>query len=312
MRIPFEPVCFDHAAALIGESPWAVSRSADKLAEAHLAAIRRYHLHSCVVGMDIYNLEPEAYGAEVIQPSGNGMPTLAEETFTELDELSTLQLDPEAGRIPLLLDAAARIKSAEPAVQISIALSGAFTIASQLLGLENMICELFSEPEDATDALRHLAHQETKLIQCIRAAGYGITVYESAVTPPLLSPDLFTRSVFPALESILSAAGGGAQLIIGGNTLPILPEMLRLPTDYRICPVETDQNAFLAAMPPNWPGSLRINMNPSVFLPGKEQDARAELERVRQLAETRPDLTLTCGSLIPFDADPELIKTLTY
>ncbi|MCH8526150.1 MAG: hypothetical protein LAT79_03200 [Kiritimatiellae bacterium] len=307
MNFIFEPVCFDHAAALIHKTPWEVSGDAVLLAEAHLAAARRYRLDACVVGMDIYNLEPEAYGAEVLRPDGNGIPTLAEERFEELSELSAQTLDLNAGRIPLLLDAAGRVASAEPGLRVSVAISGPFTIAAQLLGLENMICEAFAEPEAAAAGLQHLANQEKALIRHIRGAGFSIAVYESAVAPPLLSPDLFRKVVAPALDSVLCAAEGEAQLIIGGNTLPILPELFHLSAAYRICPVETDQSAFLQAVPRGNSGTLRVNLRPGVFLPGCGEEARAELARVETLCASRPDLQLRCGALIPYDADPGIV-----
>jgi len=308
--LPFEPVCFEHAAALIGKTAWDVSRDTDLLVQAHLAAIQCYRLTSCVVGMDIYNLEAEAYGASVLRPLGNGIPSLRERTFDSLEELGELTLDAGKGRIPLMLEAARRLRRAAPDIHLSIALSGPFTIATQLIGLEDMICELFSEPQEGADTLLHLAKEEIGLIQEIRAEGFGITVYESAVAPPLLSPDLFRNQVLPALHAALEAAGGTAHLIIGGNTLAILTDLLTLPLAYMICPVETDQQAFLQAMPRNWPGLLRVNLNPAVFLPGQEARARGEVERVQTLCATRSDLNLCCGTLLPYDADQVTVRSI--
>lgn len=307
MSVCFEPVCFDHAAALIQKTPWEVSRDVALLADAHLAAIRRYGLRSCVVGMDIYNLEAEAYGAEVLKPSGSGMPTVAEATLQEVAELRDLQMDPAAGRIPLLLEAANRVAATEPTLPVFVPLSGPFTIATQMLGLENLVCEAMTEPAEVAAALNHLAGEEISLIRRVRAAGFGIAVYESAVAPPLLSPELFRNLVAPALSALLEQAEGATQLIIGGHTLPILAELFSLPAAYRICPAETDQISFLHAVPRNCPGILRVNMNPSVFLHGRQKEARQELNRVRKLCATRPDLDLRCGSLIPYEADPEIV-----
>ncbi|MBF0244786.1 MAG: hypothetical protein HQL31_05890, partial [Planctomycetes bacterium] len=63
--IKFEPMCYDHAARLIGRRPWEVSRSAGLLALAHEKALETYGHNTAVVGVDIYNVEAEAYGCKI-------------------------------------------------------------------------------------------------------------------------------------------------------------------------------------------------------------------------------------------------------
>lgn len=64
------PAVYEHAAFLLGLSPWEVSRSAELTYRAHAAAYKHYHHAPIVVSIDIYNLEAEAYGAKVAQPRG--------------------------------------------------------------------------------------------------------------------------------------------------------------------------------------------------------------------------------------------------
>ena len=68
------PSVYEHAAMLIGRTPWEVSRDGDLIFEAHAAAYRRYRQTPVMPGIDIYNLEAEAYGAAVARPGGNGIP----------------------------------------------------------------------------------------------------------------------------------------------------------------------------------------------------------------------------------------------
>ena len=65
MRIPFTPVVYEHAARFVGRTPWEVSRDAELLFEGHRRAYLEYHQQVIAVGIDIYNLEAEAYGARV-------------------------------------------------------------------------------------------------------------------------------------------------------------------------------------------------------------------------------------------------------
>jgi DNA-binding LacI/PurR family transcriptional regulator len=66
----FEPAIYEHAAKLIGKTPREVSRSKDLIVQGHKAAFERYHHTPVVVGIDIYNLEAEAFGSVIAEPEG--------------------------------------------------------------------------------------------------------------------------------------------------------------------------------------------------------------------------------------------------
>ena len=78
MKIPFSPSIYEHAARWAGRSPWDVSRDPELLFEGHRRAYLEYGHTPIVVGIDIYNLEAEAYGAEVAHPEGDGIPAIHE------------------------------------------------------------------------------------------------------------------------------------------------------------------------------------------------------------------------------------------
>ncbi|MFV1994582.1 MAG: hypothetical protein ACC661_04020 [Verrucomicrobiales bacterium] len=121
---------------------------------------------------------------------------------------------------------------------------------------------------------------------------------------------MFRERIAPSLKRILGGLNGGppsnSQLIIGGNTVQILDAMSSLSPSYIICPVETDQGKFMSQLGDNQPMTIRINMDPSVFLPGNAAAAMIEAKRVLDLAQ-RFSNTST-GTLIPFDADPPIIN----
>jgi len=101
----FSPSVYEHAARVIGASPWEVSRDVELLAEGHIEAFRLYEHRPVVVGIDIYNLEAEAYGAEVSRPSGNGIPAISRHPYSTTEELIALgPFDPKsAGRVPMVI-----------------------------------------------------------------------------------------------------------------------------------------------------------------------------------------------------------------
>jgi len=64
MRMPFSAAVYENAARFTGRTPWEVSRDPDLLHAGHRAAWLEYGHTPVVVGIDIYNLEAEAYGAQ--------------------------------------------------------------------------------------------------------------------------------------------------------------------------------------------------------------------------------------------------------
>ncbi len=301
----FEPVCYDHAASLIDKRPWDVSRDQDLLVAAQQAAMNTYHYDVSVVGLDIYNVEIEAYGCPILDSGDNGVPAAGDPIFTDPDDLLALELAPaKHGRIPMILDAARQIAEQNPDAEVHIPMSGPFTIACHLLGMENAICNLAMEPDRMTAALEQLAANQQKFARLADSKGFGISLFESSVTPPLLSPAMFGKVVAPALRQILEGLNRPTQLIIGGDTIHILEDLLNLQPNYIICPVETDQVKFLSRVPAG--PTVRVNMAPAVFQAGRMNDSLQEAERVFRLASTHSNTTV--GSLIPYDADPEVVS----
>ena len=64
-KIAFTPVICEHAACFVGKTPWEVSRDPELLFAAHSEAYRVYRHTPIMPGIDIYNLEAEAYGGVV-------------------------------------------------------------------------------------------------------------------------------------------------------------------------------------------------------------------------------------------------------
>ena len=61
-RFPFVPSIYEHGARVIGKSPYETSRSAELTAMAALKSWETYQHDLVTVGVDIYNVEVEAFG----------------------------------------------------------------------------------------------------------------------------------------------------------------------------------------------------------------------------------------------------------
>lgn len=310
----FSPSVYEHCARLIDRSPWEVSRDPDLLFAAQAAAYRTYRHGPVVVGVDIYNLEAEAYGAVVDRPGGNGIPAIVAHPLAQSADLCSLPpLDPSRGRLAMVLAVAKRLKAAHPAADVRVPVSGPFSIAASLVGLENLLCDAMADPDATSAALSALVEGQSRLCAAVRAIGLDIAFFESAAAPPLLSPPLFRRVELPALHALLGRAatimGHPVPCVIGGDTLPILDAMLETGTRYVICPAETDQAAFMAAMASRPEVTVRVNLAPAATAGGDWSVLRAEADRVLALARTRERVCIGTGAL-PYETRPEVLLRL--
>lgn len=308
----FSPSVYEHAASLIHKAPWQVSRDGELLFQAHNEAFHLYRHSPVIIGIDIYNLESEAYGAKIDEPEGNGIPAITSHPCSSVKEIMQLPLfnSKSAGRIPMVLETGKRLAKALPDADIRIPVSGPFSIASNLVGFESLLMEVITAPESVLQALQHIVEGQVNFCKAIVDHGLDISFFESSATPPLISPQMFNDVVLPPLKSIIERAGAVAEhpvpCIIGGDTAPILESILETGTGYVICPSETDQEKFMLKMQQHPGVMVRINMNPNILSAGNLRDVFEEIDRVLELAKTREKVCIGTG-VLPFETKPEVV-----
>ena len=314
MKIPFAPAVYEHAARFTGHTPWAVSRNAELLFAGHRDAWREYRQPTLAVGIDIYNLEAEAYGATVEKPGGTGVPAIHHPLLANLNDGLTLPaFDPhQAGRIAMIIAVGQRLKRALPAADVRIPVAGPFSIAFNLRGI-NALCEDAAlEPEKTAQLLWRLAEHQAGFCQAVAAAGLDIAFFESAASPPMLSPTQFRELELPALKRILAIAaecvGHPVPCIMGGNTLPVLDDILTTGTGFLVANVETDQRGFVERVAQTHPQvQVRVNMDSGVVACREPARIRREVDRILEFAGGRPNCLLGTGAL-PLETPPENVR----
>jgi uroporphyrinogen-III decarboxylase len=316
MKIPFNPSVYEHAARFTGRTPWEVSRDPELIFEGHKAAWLAYRHTPIVVGIDIYNLEAEAYGAEVTAPGEDGIPAIHKPLFRSLDD--ALKVAPfdvaRDGRLAMIIDVGRRLKAALPEADVRIPIAGPFSIAFNLLGIGALCEQAALEPEAVSTWLKTLASNQGAFARAIIAAGLDVAFFESAAAPPLLSPRQFRTVELPALKSILelaaSIAGHAVPCIMGGNTVLILDEILSTGTGYVVCNVETDQRKFVDRLCASHRHvNVRINMDPGIVACSDDARIRREVDRILEIASGRPNCLMGTGCL-PLETPPGNIRMI--
>jgi len=308
------PSVYEHAALHIHRTPWEVSRDGDLIFQAHAAAYRCYRQTPIMPGIDIYNLEAEAYGGAIEKPHGIGVPAVRA-IFDSARELTSLRpFDPRGdGRIPTIIEVARRLSREFPEADIRVPLSGPFSIASNLVGFEKLLYDVATDPPTVADALLHLVDGQVGFAEALKAAGVDVAFFESAACPPLLSPKQFREVELPALRSIMAriaaVVGHPIPCIIGGDTTPIVDAMLETGTGYLVCPFETDRAAFMKKVWDRTDVRIRVNSDVELISRGTWEQIRADADRILRLTEGRKNVCMGTGAL-PYETPPENVLRL--
>jgi uroporphyrinogen decarboxylase len=212
------------------------------------------------------------------------------------------------GRFPLVLEAAERLREEFPEADVRIPLSGPFSIAVGLVGFQDLLTEMMTDPEPVAAALHWLAEGQAMAAAEIAAGGFEVVFFESGSAPPLVSPSLFRNILLPALRTALRPGRKGVvpPLIMGGDTARILPELISTGSGYLICPMETDRERFMDLVRSHPGVTVRMNLAPSLFSGNDRAAVEREVREAVRIAGGRRETCLGTG-VLPYDADPAMV-----
>ncbi len=308
----FSPGIYEHAAALIHSRPWTVSHDADLLADAHRVAWERYHHPLVVAGIDVYNLEPEAYGALIPEPAGNNIPSIAQHPCSEVEDLLELTpLNPLAhDRITGVLKAAESLAATCENSRVLVPVCGPFALAIGLIGMDELLMSVVEDPGLLSEALGHLLEGQRAYMRAVYERGLEPLIFESGTTPPLLPAEAFRRIEAPLLAELMEFGRGiGGQApgcIIGGDAAAVAEPLFETGPGLVIAPSETDRAAFMEVARRFPQTHVRVNMSATVLLVNDFGKVRAEADRCLDLARERDNTSVGCG-VVPYEADPDLV-----
>lgn len=300
---------------MIGERPCTVSRDGDLLFKAHRTAREVYGHPMVVVGIDVYNVEPEAMGAGIDHPAGDGVPSVISHPCPSVEAIFEVRAPSLSrdGRLPMILDVAGRLVGLPEEQGVFVPVCGPLALANGLAGMDEVLCTMMEDPERVREALCHLADIQTSYVAAILDTGARPLIFESGASPPLLPPALFSDVEAPALGRLFAgcrAAGDPAPAcILGGNVVPILSALAALKPGFLICPSETDQPRFVEVMQ-NYPEvAVRVNMSVASVLEDSWQKTSGMVDEAMSLARQFSNGSVGTG-VVPFDTPPERLLRL--
>jgi len=285
----FLPAIYEHKAWFIGSTPSAISRDADLLTRALLAEFEAIGPDALAVGVDVYNVEAEAVGCTVTYYEGAdaSIPGIkpGHHIIQVGDDLSQAKVPHplKDGRMPVNLEAARRVRrEVGDDLWLRGAVSGPFSLATNLVGAEALFMACMDQPEWVQQLLGYAGRIIREFARGYIDAGAELIVFDSQASPELLSPAMFEEFVLPGMQEFAGwAAAQGVRdvpLVIGGNTTKIAGLLARTGCNNLLCDFTADFDTW-ATVCRGARKAMRRNLSPRFLQSGTPAEIHAAAAR---------------------------------
>lgn len=302
-RLPCVPIIGNTAARVAGCKVSAFRGNGSLIANAQIAAYRRFGYDVIRVFTDLYTLA-EAMGATVQYPEDETA-YLASAAISSVDDIPRLQpVNPLTdGNLPAHLDAMRQVVEAVGTeVPVTGALTSPFTTASFLIGTENLVRLTIKNPEAAHRLCELALESAIRYAAAIIQAGCTPSLTDPMSSSSVIGPRQFMEFSFPYLKRLIDfihGQGKAVTLHICGKTERIWQAMADAGAD---C-ISIDNDASLQGAVAAVGNRVRImgNVHPSdIMLQGTPGDVRAAVFRcVSQAARSPKGYIVASGCSLP-------------
>lgn len=314
-QIPFIPTIFEHSAKVIGKTPSEIAQDEDLIVESQLACYEMYRHDLISIGVDIYNVEYEALGAKVHFPENQELPSTNEIMISKPEDIDRLSVpDPEKdARMPMFLNAVRRVNDkVGNEVIVNGTVVGPFTLAAIMRGFENFVMDLVMEPEFAYKLMEFANKVSLSFAESFIKRGVGLSINESWIAPPLLSPAFYAENVVAyereLIQGIKRLGQENVALISGGNTTDILDDMVTTGTSLLLADSECDRLYYKKICARN-NILMRASISSKIVEDGDETKMKEAAAEVINDCRDYSGFIFGCG-IVSYDTKPESVIKL--
>lgn len=314
-HIPFIPTIFEHSAKVIGKTPSEIAQDEDLIVESQLACYEMYRHDLISIGVDIYNVEYEALGAKVHFPENQELPSTNEIMISKPEDIDRLSVpDPEKdARMPMFLNAVRRVNDkVGNEVIVNGTVVGPFTLAAIMRGFENFVMDLVMEPEFAYKLMEFANKVSLSFAESFIKRGVGLSINESWIAPPLLSPAFYAENVVAyereLIQGIKRLGQENVALISGGNTTDILDDMVTTGTSLLLADSECDRLYYKKICARN-NILMRASISSKIVEDGDETKMKEAAAEVINDCRDYSGFIFGCG-IVSYDTKPESVIKL--
>ncbi len=315
-RRPFIPSIYEHGATLLGKGPSEVSRDASLMAEAALAGYRAYGHDLVTVGIDIYNIEAEAFGCPLSHyGSEPGIPGVLSHPLAGAEPPNAENLAiPQPGlqnRLGLIADACGRVVEAiADEVWVYGCMGGPFSQAVELRGYDDFIMDIIHRPEAAHALMERTTELALEQARRLSRAGAGIYLYESWATIPLIDPGMFSAYVVPYGRRVIRAVRERFDtpppaIIMGGNITILIDFFVQAESSLVVCDYNADFD-LIRARTAGRPIIVRGCVDPKRIEAGDWEHIQHAVDTLARKARGMPNFVWGCGC-VSYHTPPESV-----
>jgi [methyl-Co(III) methanol-specific corrinoid protein]:coenzyme M methyltransferase len=205
--------------------------NARKMASAAASTNKLFGFECAVAPFDL-GIEAEALGCELnFYDDGSKRilyPTVKTKILKFGEELEIPENLTQRGRVPILKEAIALLKEdVGDEVAIGTYVLGPYTLAGQVMDLNDLLKNSFKKPDEVDKILKGLSGAITIIAKELKEAGADyITIREMGAPADIISPRMFGSMVLGPLKKTIANIEGPTILHICGNTNPIVEQMV--------------------------------------------------------------------------------------
>ncbi|MCD6323303.1 MAG: uroporphyrinogen decarboxylase family protein [Clostridiales bacterium] len=223
-RVPWVPFVGCHGGSLIDVGADEYLKDADLIVKGQVKAAKLYEADGIPVSFDL-QVEAEALGCDLKWEKLNPPAVSSHVLDTKkLNDLTIPGLD--AARIPIMMDAAIKLRKELPDTALYGLITGPFTLALHLMG-SNLFMEMYDDPEGPLELLKFCTDVGKVMINGYIDAGCDIIALVDPMTSQI-SPDHFSKFVTPGCTELFSCVrdkGKLSSFFVCGHALKNLEVM---------------------------------------------------------------------------------------
>lgn len=286
-RVPGYPIlgCFN--AKLVGITIKQFLTQPEKFAEAQIRGYEEFKPDIVVMLADLC-MEAESIGVPLKFPD-DSLCYVERPLLREKHTLASLQIpEPYAqGRLPYYLEACKIVAQLIKDSAVGGVISGPWTIAVHLRGIENLIRDTFKDPPFVHELMALTSEVTKRFGMAVVETGVGVSLSEAPASCSLISPNIFSNFIKPYLQQITSFFAERKiriTLHICGYIDPLIEEL----TQIGISALSFDAPSSLRRMVEIAKNKMVLigNLSTSLFLHGDEPSIReAVMESVKIAGE---------------------------
>ncbi len=308
-RVPVTIMFGPYVAKLAGYTMPEIFSDPEKHAKAHAAAYETFRVDAIGVNRVVY-MEAESLGAKVAY-SEETTPQLKTHVLEDKAVLAKLDIpDPQKNsRLKWYIQACTLAKAAIPGVAVSGSISGPWTLAANLRGLDTLIMDTMDDPDFVHDLMKFSVAYLKKWGLALRETGVGGGMGEASASCSVISPKIYKTFIQPYHREIFAYFKErklNISVHICGYIDPIMEDLL----DTGVRMISIDSISSLSKLKELSMGNVVImgNVPPSLFADGTREQMEDAVKTCIDIGAKNSKYLLSSGCEIPFNSRRENIE----